>query len=104
MAKKKSAAKKTEPKFEDALTNLEGIVADLETGNLPLTESIQRYEEGVKLLKQCQAARAACPNSRGAKATTCIVVPQHTMFSAHRCLFSDTSSFTPSTPTTTLKS
>ncbi|MCP4082252.1 MAG: exodeoxyribonuclease VII small subunit [Planctomycetaceae bacterium] len=56
MAKKKAAAKKTEPKFEEALTNLEGIVADLETGNLPLTESIQRYEEGVKLLKQCHSS------------------------------------------------
>ncbi len=56
MAKKKAAAKKTEPKFEDAITNLEEIVVDLEAGNLPLTEAIQRYEEGVKLLKQCHAS------------------------------------------------
>jgi exodeoxyribonuclease VII small subunit len=41
------------PSFEQALTALEQIVRDLEEGRLGLAESLARYEEGVKLLKQC---------------------------------------------------
>lgn len=41
------------PSFEQALAALEKIVHDLEDGRLGLTESLARYEEGVKLLKQC---------------------------------------------------
>ncbi|HEV8472625.1 MAG TPA: exodeoxyribonuclease VII small subunit, partial [Methylomirabilota bacterium] len=33
-------------KFEDCLTRLEQIVAALETGNLPLEESLKVFEEG----------------------------------------------------------
>ncbi len=43
----------TVPTFEEALGTLEQIVRDLEGGNLGLAESLARYEEGVKLLKQC---------------------------------------------------
>lgn len=32
---------------------LEKIVADLESGSLSLSDAIQQYEQGVKLLKQC---------------------------------------------------
>jgi exodeoxyribonuclease VII small subunit len=39
--------------FEQALTVLEQIVHDLEEGRLGLAESLARYEEGVKLLRQC---------------------------------------------------
>jgi exodeoxyribonuclease VII small subunit len=39
--------------FEQALTVLEQIVRDLEEGRLGLAESLARYEEGVKLLRQC---------------------------------------------------
>ncbi len=39
--------------FEEALARLESIVAALEEGQVPLAESLERYEEGVKLLKQC---------------------------------------------------
>jgi len=39
--------------FEQALTSLEQIVRDLEEGRLGLAESLARYEEGVKLLRQC---------------------------------------------------
>ena len=53
MAKKKKAATNKDLSFEDALEELEAVVDDLEAGNLPLTDSIQRYEAGVKLLKQC---------------------------------------------------
>jgi len=42
-----------EMKFEDALKRLEKIVGDLENGNLSLDESLERYEEGIKLSKTC---------------------------------------------------
>lgn len=39
--------------FEDYLTQLEKIVAELEAGNLSLEESLNRYETGIKALKKC---------------------------------------------------
>ena len=42
-----------EMKFEDALKKLEKIVDDLEDGNIPLDESLEKYEEGIKLSKMC---------------------------------------------------
>jgi exodeoxyribonuclease VII small subunit len=39
--------------FEHALAELEAIVAQLEEGQIPLAESLARYEQGVKLLRQC---------------------------------------------------
>jgi exodeoxyribonuclease VII small subunit len=41
------------PSFEQALASLEEIVLDLEAGRLGLADSLARYEEAVKLLKQC---------------------------------------------------
>jgi exodeoxyribonuclease VII small subunit len=38
--------------FEDALKRLEEIVRLLEEGEIGLNESLERYEEGVKLLRQ----------------------------------------------------
>jgi len=43
-----------EIKFEEALKKLEKIVEGLEGGDLPLEESLLRYEEGVKLSRLCQ--------------------------------------------------
>jgi exodeoxyribonuclease VII small subunit len=43
----------TDLKFEDCLTRLEQIVAALETGNLPLEESLKVFEEGVGLARHC---------------------------------------------------
>ena len=40
-------------KFEDCLTRLEQIVAALETGNLPLEDSLKVFEEGVQLARHC---------------------------------------------------
>ena len=40
-------------KFEEALAQLEKTVDELESGHLTLDESLARYEEGVKALKQC---------------------------------------------------
>lgn len=39
--------------FEQALADLEQIVRDLEDGQTGLEESLQRYEQGVALLKRC---------------------------------------------------
>ena len=43
-----------EMKFEDALKLLEDIVEKLESGSLELEESIQLFEQGVKLSLYCQ--------------------------------------------------
>ena len=41
--------------FEQALKALEDVVRRLETGEVPLEESIDLYERGEKLRKHCQA-------------------------------------------------
>lgn len=41
--------------FEAALKALEGIVARLERGEVPLEESIALYERGAALRKHCEA-------------------------------------------------
>ncbi|MBU4311737.1 MAG: exodeoxyribonuclease VII small subunit [Candidatus Omnitrophica bacterium] len=43
-----------ELKFEDMMKKLETIADDLETGQMPLDESLKKYEEGVKLLRLCR--------------------------------------------------
>jgi exodeoxyribonuclease VII small subunit len=40
--------------FEDAMKRIEEIVADLERGELPLEESLNRFEEAIKLARACQ--------------------------------------------------
>jgi len=42
------------PSLEEALTNLEKIVQDLEHGQLSLDTSMKKFEEGVKLYKICR--------------------------------------------------
>jgi exodeoxyribonuclease VII small subunit len=42
-----------EIKFEDAMKRLEDIVAKLEGGELTLDDTLNLYEEGVKLSKFC---------------------------------------------------
>ncbi len=47
--------KKIEPvDFEQAMTELEGIVARLEQGDVPLEESLRQFERGVALTRTCQ--------------------------------------------------
>ena len=41
--------------FEAAYAELEGIIAQLETGDLPLDESVTLFERGRKLSEHCQA-------------------------------------------------
>ena len=45
-----------EPKFEKDLEKLEGIVQALEEGELSLDESLARFEEGIKLARNCEKA------------------------------------------------
>ena len=42
--------------FEAALKELEGLVRQMESGELGLEESLAAFERGVKLTRQCQAA------------------------------------------------
>ena len=43
----------SENDFEKALNRLNRIVASLEKGDLPLEESLQLFEEGVKMSRYC---------------------------------------------------
>jgi len=42
-----------ELKFEEAMQELEKIANDLEKGDLSLEESVAKFEEGMKLSKEC---------------------------------------------------
>ena len=42
-------------KFEDHLRIVEDVVKSLESGKLGLEESIDKYEAGIKALRQCYA-------------------------------------------------
>jgi len=44
------------PSFEAALAELEEIVATMESGRLPLQESLAAYKRGALLLSYCQTA------------------------------------------------
>jgi exodeoxyribonuclease VII small subunit len=46
-------ANETKPRFEDALAQIEKVVADLERGEPALSAALSKYENGVKLLRQC---------------------------------------------------
>ena len=41
-------------KFEDNLRKLEGLVAKMESGEMNLDEMIKAFEEGRKLVSDCQ--------------------------------------------------
>lgn len=66
MAKKKkvkrapSAAREEELEcnFEESLAELETIVSELECGDLGLEQALDRYEQGIRHLKQCHAQLA----------------------------------------------
>ena len=62
MAKKKKSAEAAgeaqEGGFDDRLERLEGLVADLEGGELSLEEAMERFAEGVALLGACREALA----------------------------------------------
>ncbi|MBW7863684.1 MAG: exodeoxyribonuclease VII small subunit [Candidatus Hydrogenedentes bacterium] len=51
--------KRAENTFEKDLEQLEGIVAGLEEGGLPLEDSLKQFEEGIRLARQCEATLKA---------------------------------------------
>jgi exodeoxyribonuclease VII small subunit len=49
-------AKPKKIEFEAALAQLEGLVEQMETGELSLEDSLQAFENGIKLTRECQGA------------------------------------------------
>jgi exodeoxyribonuclease VII small subunit len=47
--------KEREPGFEESMSALEKIVAQLESGDLPLEKALELFEEGVRLARRCQS-------------------------------------------------
>jgi exodeoxyribonuclease VII small subunit len=43
-----------EKSFETSLAELEQIVGKLESGDLPLEESLELFEKGIKLSRECR--------------------------------------------------
>jgi exodeoxyribonuclease VII small subunit len=42
--------------LEKALTELEELVEELESGDLPLEKAMKKFEQGIKLTRSCQSA------------------------------------------------
>ena len=42
--------------LEKSLADLETLVEELESGDLPLDQAMKKFEEGIKLTRGCQAA------------------------------------------------
>ena len=53
MARKKAALD-----FEQSLSELQALVERLESGELPLEESLSAFEQGIRLTRDCQASLA----------------------------------------------
>ena len=57
MSKKvKTESAEKSPDFEKSLAELEQIVARMEAGDLSLDQSLQQFERGVALARECQQA------------------------------------------------
>ncbi len=52
---KKSASDQPVSSFEDAMAELEQLVAKMESGELPLEASVAAYQRGSELVKYCAA-------------------------------------------------
>ena len=48
-------AKKEAPTFEKSVGRLEGLIQAMENGDTPLADLVAKFEEGSKLLNNCQA-------------------------------------------------
>lgn len=44
------------PSFEESLTELEAIVTQMENGDLPLNEALEKFERGINLSRASQQA------------------------------------------------
>ena len=54
MAKREQKSAPAATNFEGQLASLERIVRELERGDLPLEQSLELFEQGVKLSRECQ--------------------------------------------------
>ncbi len=50
-----SPTSKKKDSFEDSMSHLEEVVHRLEEGQLSLDDSLKTFEEGMKILKKCEA-------------------------------------------------
>lgn len=46
--------KKMKKSFEDKVKDLEELINTLENGDIPLNDSINKYTEAMKLVKECE--------------------------------------------------
>jgi exodeoxyribonuclease VII small subunit len=46
-------APKSKPSFEKSINDLEKIVRELESGDLPLEKALEKFETGIKLSRYC---------------------------------------------------
>ncbi|MDP1595652.1 MAG: exodeoxyribonuclease VII small subunit [Methylotenera sp.] len=53
-----TAAHESNPSFEQAYSELENIVAQMESGLMPLDASLEAYKQGNALLELCQKSLA----------------------------------------------
>ena len=75
----------TEMGFEEAMTALEERVRKIESGELPLEETLALYEEGVQLAQHChdqldeadQRVAALTPSTSGAEETPLTDIDNH---------------------------
>lgn len=58
MADKAAPAAGENPTFEQALAELETLVARMEDGKLPLEESLAAYQRGAELVRFCESRLA----------------------------------------------
>jgi exodeoxyribonuclease VII small subunit len=54
MAKNEAKNDITKMSFEEAIKELTGIVGKIEQGEISLQDSLQQYERGMALIKQCR--------------------------------------------------
>lgn len=59
MGKDEKQDSRNEFNFEEKLRELEQLVTRMEDGNLGLEESLEAFENGVKLVRDCQQALEA---------------------------------------------
>ena len=53
-AKKQKKDDITELSFEESIKELTNIVGKIEQGQIPLQDSLEQYEKGMALIKQCR--------------------------------------------------
>jgi exodeoxyribonuclease VII small subunit len=54
MVERKSKDDLSKLTFEQAITQLKGIVDQIEQGEIPLQDSLEQYEKGMALIKHCR--------------------------------------------------